>query len=111
MMTPVHHGRPASHPARPAMTRCCTGATVVGVTTAGLRELRQNASELVRQAEAGAVITVSVSGRAVAELGPAHRDRWRSWSDVAAIFAGPGDPDWEDDREQVDQAPHDPSAP
>lgn len=78
------------------------------MTTAGLRELRQNASELVRQAEAGAVITVSVSGRAVAELGPAHRDRWRSWSDVVAVFDGPRDPDWADDRERIDQAPHDP---
>jgi prevent-host-death family protein len=78
------------------------------VTTAGLRELRQNASELVRQAEAGAVITVSVSGRAVAELGPAQRDRWRSWSDVAAVFDGPDDPDWADDREGVDQVPHNP---
>ncbi len=78
------------------------------VTTAGLRELRQNASELVRQAEAGAVITVSVSGRAVAELGPAHRDRWRSWSDVAAVFDGPDDPDWADDRAGVDQVPHNP---
>lgn len=75
---------------------------------AGLRELRQNASELVRQAEAGAVITVSVSGRAVAELGPAHRDRWRSWSDVAAVFAGPDDPDWTADRDRVDQVPDDP---
>lgn len=80
------------------------------MTTAGLRELRQNASELVRQAEAGAVITVSVSGRAVAELGPAHRDRWRSWSDVAAVFDGPDDLDWAHDRETVDQAPHDPFA-
>ena len=78
------------------------------MTTAGLRELRQHASELVRQAEAGAVIPVSVSGRVVAELGPAHRDRWRSWSDVAALFDGPADADWADDRDRVDQAPQDP---
>lgn len=78
------------------------------MTTAGLRELRQHASELVRQAEAGAVITVSVSGRAVAELGPAHRDRWRSWSDIATIFDGPGDADWALNAERVDQQPYDP---
>ena len=82
-----------------------------GVRTVGLGGLRQNASELVRQAEAGAVITVSVSGRAVAELGPAHRDRWRSWSDISAVFDGPADEDWADDRERVDQQPHDPFAP
>ncbi len=80
------------------------------MATAGLRELRQNASELVRQAEAGAVITVSVSGRAVAELGPAHRDRWRSWPDVAAVFDGPDDAARADERERVDQAPHEPFA-
>ena len=78
------------------------------MTTAGLRELRQHAGELVRQAEAGAVIPVSVSGRVVAELGPAHRDRWRTWSDVAAVFDGPADADWVDDRERVDQTPQDP---
>ena len=78
------------------------------MTTAGLRELRQNASELVRQAEAGAVITVSVSGRAVAELGPAHHDRWRRWAEVARVFDGPGDHDWGEDRDLVDQAPNDP---
>ncbi len=81
------------------------------MTTAGLRELRQNASELVRLAEAGAVITVSVSGRAVAELGPAHRDRWRSWSDSAAVFDGADDTDWADERERVDQEPYNPFEP
>ena len=80
------------------------------MTTAGLRELRQNASELVRQAEAGTVITVSVSGRAVAELGPAHRDRWRRWADVTAVFDGAGDPDWGADRDLLDQEPADPFA-
>ena len=78
------------------------------MTTVRIRELRQHASELVRQAEAGAVIPVSVSGRVVAELGPAHRDRWRSWTDVAALFDGPADADWADDRDRVDQAPQDP---
>lgn len=64
----------------------------------------------MRQAEAGAVIPVSVSGRVVAELGPAHRDRWRTWSDVAALFDGPHDSDWAQDRDRVDQAPQDPFA-
>ena len=78
------------------------------MTTAGLRELRQNASELVRQAEAGEIITVSVSGRAVAELGPIRRDHWRSWADIAPIFDGPPDPDWPRDSALIDQSPHDP---
>ena len=78
------------------------------VTTAGLRELRQNASDLVRLAEAGEVVTVTVNGREVAELGPVRRDRWRTWSDVAELFAGEDDPDWRADRDRVDQDVRDP---
>ena len=78
------------------------------MTTAGLRELRQNASDLDRQAEAGETITVTVSGREVAELGPVRRDRWRTWTDVAAVFDSPVDLDWALDRDAVDQAPRNP---
>jgi prevent-host-death family protein len=78
------------------------------VTTTGLRELRQNASDLVRRAEAGETITVTINGREVAELSPVRRHRWRSPSDVAAIFAGPADPDWAADRERIDQTIMDP---
>lgn len=78
------------------------------MTTAGLRELRQRASDLVRQAEAGAVITVSVSGRPVAELGPVRRQHWRRWADVADVFQDGGDPDWAEDRDRVDHTPRDP---
>ena len=84
------------------------------MTSAGLRELRQNASDLVRQAEAGETITVTVNGREVAELGPVRRDRWRAWADVAAVFDGPADldgpvdPAWALDRDAVDQAPRNP---
>ena len=81
-------------------------------TTAGLRELRQQASELVRQAEAGETITVTVSGRDVAELGPVRRNRWRTWADVAEVFAGPAaDSGWADERDAADQTPRDPFAP
>lgn len=52
------------------------------MTTTGLRELRQQASELVRQAEAGETVTVTVSGREVAELGPIRRHRWRHGADI-----------------------------
>jgi len=81
------------------------------VTTAGLRELRQRASELVRQAEAGAVITVSVNGRPVAQLGPVSAEHWRSWEDVAGIFDGSADPDWVVDRDLIDQSVADPFVP
>jgi prevent-host-death family protein len=72
------------------------------MSTAGLRELRQNASELVRQVEAGHTVTITVSGRPVAELVPPQRHRWRAWADIATIFAGPGDPTWAQDRDLVE---------
>jgi prevent-host-death family protein len=78
------------------------------MTTTGLRELRQQASELVRQAEAGATVTITVSGREVAELGPVRRHRWRHGADVQAVFRGPADPDWRADRDGVDQSVADP---
>ena len=76
--------------------------------TAGLRELRQQASELVRQAEAGETVTVTVNGRAVAQLGPVRRDQWRQWADLAPIFAGAVDADWATDRDSLDHALRDP---
>jgi prevent-host-death family protein len=76
--------------------------------TIGLRELRQQASELVRKAEAGETIIVTVSGREVAELNPVRRNRWRSGNDIAAIFSGPPDPDWVEDRDAIDGTLQDP---
>lgn len=80
------------------------------MTKAGLRELRQNASDLVRRAEQGETVTVTVSGREVAELGPLQRRQWRTWEDIAAIFEGPADGDWAKDRDVVDQGVSDPFA-
>lgn len=71
------------------------------MTTTGLRELRQQASDLVRQAEAGETIIVTINGREVAELGPVRRNRWRSATDVTAIFTGPPDGDWAEDRARI----------
>ena len=80
------------------------------MSTTGLRELRQQASELVRQAEAGETVTITVSGRAVAELGPVRRHRWRQGADVRELFRGPADGDWQTDRDAVDQGLTDPFA-
>lgn len=76
----------------------------------GLRELRQNASELVRRAEEGEEITITVAGRPGARLVPAAPRTWRRWSDVVDLFAGPGDPAWDADREALDDEIHDPWA-
>lgn len=74
----------------------------------GLRELRQDASELVRRAQAGEEITISVSGRPSARLVPPEPTQWRRWDDIADLFAGPTDPDWEHDRELVGDDVRDP---
>lgn len=67
----------------------------------GLRELRQDASDLVRRAQAGEEIIITVSGRPSARLVPPGPAQWRRWGDVAEMFTGPADPDWERDRELV----------
>jgi len=80
------------------------------MTKAGLRELRQHASELVRLAERGETVTVTVSGREVAQLGPLQRMQWRTWEEVVAVFEGPSDGDWAMDRDLVDPGVSDPFA-
>lgn len=76
----------------------------------GLRELRQDASELERRAQAGEEITITVSGRPSARLVPAEPTQWRRWDDIADLLAGPVDPDWEHDRELVADDARDPWA-
>jgi prevent-host-death family protein len=78
----------------------------------GLRELRQQASELIRRVEAGEVVTVTVSGRPAARLVPVERNRWRRDVDIRSLFAGPRDDQWDGDRDQLDDQLRDPwSAP
>ena len=77
---------------------------------AGLRELRQHASDLVRRAERGETVTVTVSGREVAQLGPLQRMQWRTWDDIVVVFDGPSDRDWAHDRDLVDHGVSDPFA-
>ena len=52
------------------------------------RELRNQVSEVLRRVEAGETLTVTVAGRPVAELGPAHRRRWVSGAALAGIWRG-----------------------
>ncbi len=81
------------------------------MTVVGLRELRQQASDLVRRAEAGEEVTITVAGRASARLVPAVSRSWRSWSEVEDLFAGPADPTWEQDRNLIDPHVSDPWLP
>jgi prevent-host-death family protein len=78
------------------------------VTTIGLRELRQQASELLRRVEGGEQVLITVAGRPSARLVPVSPRAWRSWSDVADIFDGPADPQWDTGRTRLDGELHDP---
>ncbi|MDQ1738858.1 MAG: hypothetical protein QOE53_510 [Pseudonocardiales bacterium] len=78
------------------------------MSTIGIRHLRRHAADVLRTAEAGETIVIAVSGREVAELGPVHRYRWRSGTDIASIFSGPPDRDWAEDRNALDATALDP---
>ncbi len=76
--------------------------------TVGLRELRQQASELLRRVEAGEEVTITVAGRPSARLVPIAPQTWRSYDEVADVFSGRPDPAWETDRDRIDQQLRDP---
>ncbi len=88
--------------------RCSTCATIHGMSTVGLRELRQQASDLVRRVEAGEEVTITVAGRPSARLVPVSPRAWRQWSEVAELFSGPADTEWDNDRAHIDHELQDP---
>ncbi|ORV96922.1 type II toxin-antitoxin system Phd/YefM family antitoxin [Mycobacterium kyorinense] len=53
------------------------------------KELRNNVGEVLRRAEAGEEITITVAGRPVAQLGPAMPRRWVSGPALRAVWRGP----------------------
>ncbi len=69
-----------------------------GVSIIGVRELRQNASEILREVEAGEPATVTVAGRPVAQIVPLKGDRWASWESIRTVFESPTDAEWDTDR-------------
>jgi prevent-host-death family protein len=77
----------------------------------GLRELRQNASDIVRRVQAGDTVTVTVSGRPAARIIPAGRRSWIRWNDIAGLFtADRAAEDWNADRDRLDATAADPWA-
>jgi prevent-host-death family protein len=61
------------------------------------KELRNHVGEVLRRAEAGEEITITVSGRPVAQLGPARTRRWVKGSELSDLTALPPDPALVDD--------------
>lgn len=78
------------------------------MTSVGLRELRQDASDLVRRVEAGEEITITVQGRPSARLVPTRPTQWRTWAEIHDLFNGPDDEAWLEDRDLVDNELRDP---
>ena len=78
------------------------------VNEVGLREMRQNASDLVRRAQAGERVTITVAGRPAAVLGPVSPRTWREWDDLAGVFDQLTDSRWADDRDLLDDTVADP---
>ena len=64
------------------------------------KELRNNIGEVLRRAEAGEELTITVAGRPVARLGPAAKRRWVSGSALAAVFATPAPESLSEDLER-----------
>lgn len=88
-----------------------TGEATSEHDVVGLRELRQNASDIVRRVEAGDTVTVTVSGRPAALIVPAGRRTWIRWNDIAGLFtADRAAEEWNADRDRLDTAPVDPWA-
>lgn len=59
------------------------------VTTIPQKELRNNVGEVLRRAEAGEEFTVTVAGRPVARLGPAHPRQWVSGERLQRVWQTP----------------------
>jgi prevent-host-death family protein len=64
------------------------------MATVGVRESRQNASEILRDVEADEPATVTVAGRPVAQIVPIRADRWTTWERVRSVFDRPTDGSW-----------------
>ncbi len=74
------------------------------------KELRNNVAEVLRRAESGEELTITVSGRPVATLGPATKRRWVSGPELRAIFRTPAPQSLAEDLEQMPGELTDPHA-
>lgn len=53
------------------------------------KELRNNVAAVLRRAEAGEELTITVAGRPVAQLGPAAKRRWVSGPELRRVWDTP----------------------
>lgn len=72
------------------------------------KELRNNVGEVLRRAERGERMTVTVSGRPVAELGPVRNRTWVPAAELADLWRVSVDMDLAADLERFDAGLGDP---
>ncbi len=80
------------------------------MTTIPQKELRNNVGEVLRRAEAGEQIMITVAGRPVAQLGPAVRRQWVTGSDLRAVWQTPAPRTLAEDLPRFPAALEDPFA-
>jgi prevent-host-death family protein len=71
------------------------------MATVPQKELRNHVGEVLRRAEAGEEITITVSGRPVAQLGPARTRQWVPAAQLEGLWSAPADRTLEKDLEQL----------
>ena len=71
------------------------------MATVPQKDLRNNISDVLRRAEGGEEITITVSGRPVAQLGPLRKRQWVKGAELAALAELPPDPTLMDDIKTV----------
>jgi prevent-host-death family protein len=81
------------------------------MATVPQKELRNNIAEVLRRAEAGEDLTITVSGRPVAHLGPLERDAWVPAAKVRGIWETPTPIGLAEDLERIDLGLVDPFEP
>jgi prevent-host-death family protein len=79
------------------------------VATIPQKELRNNVAEVLRRAEAGEEITITVAGRPVAQLGPTTHRRWVAGGALRSVWRTPAPKTLGTDLEQFPAALVDPS--
>ncbi len=78
------------------------------MTTIPQKELRNQVGQVLRRVEAGETLTVTVSGRPVAELSPVRRPRWIRGDALAKVWLGPTPRDLGQDLDRLDAGLVDP---
>jgi prevent-host-death family protein len=71
------------------------------MATIAQKELRNNVGEVLRRAQAGEEITITVSGRPVAQLGPVRARQWVPSAQLVDLWSTPPDPTLDKDLEAL----------